>query len=131
MIKYEFNKLIRSKIPARMVEENVSIYSSCLSDQEYIAELKNKILEEAKEVSLAEDRENLIAELADVTEVIHAIAKASDINMEEIEAERLNKATVNGHFQPNNYIHYIEVEKDNHKVIEYLNNKNRSYKLIS
>lgn len=129
MIRYEFNKLIRSKIPKRMIVENVSINGKELSDCEFIAELKNKIVEEAQEVSSATDRENLIAELADVTEVIHAIAKASDITLEEIESERLTKLEVNGDFQAPNYINYIEVEEDNHKVIEYQNNKNRPYKL--
>ena len=82
----------------------------------------------ANEVSDAVTKENLTAELADVVEVIHALAKASDITIEEIEAARLEKRAVNGHFQASNYVNYIEVAETNHKVIEYLDNKERHYK---
>jgi len=77
---------------------------------------------------LADSTENLKTELADVLEVIHALAEASDIELAEIEATQVEKRAINGNFNANNYVHYIEVAKDNHKVIEYLNNKDRPYK---
>lgn len=129
MKRYQFDKLIRSKLPARMIDEGVSINSSKLSESEYIIQLKNKIVEEANEVLLTKNNEHLTIELADVMEVIHAIAEASNINIEDIEKARLEKRNVNGHFKADNYIHYIEVAIDNHKVIDYQNNKNRPYKL--
>lgn len=128
MRRYQFNKLIRSKLPMRMIDEGVIINSTELSKKEYIVQLKNKIVEEAEEVLLASSQENLKTELADVLEVIQAIAEVTGIKMQEIEEYRLEKLAVNGRFQANNYINYIEVEKDNHKVIEYLNNKDRPYK---
>ena len=128
MKRYQFNKLIRSKLPARMIREGVTINGKQLCDEDYIVQLKNKIVEEANEVSDAVTKENLTAELADVVEVIHALAKASDVTIEEIEAARLEKRAVNGHFQAGNYVNYIEVAESNHKVIEYLDNKERHYK---
>ena len=128
MKRYQFNKLIRSKLPARMIREGVTINSKQLCDEDYIVQLKNKIVEEANEVSDAVTKENLTAELADVVEVIHALAKASDVTIEEIEEARLEKRAVNGHFQAVNYVNYIEVAESNHKVIEYLDNKERHYK---
>lgn len=129
MKRYQFDKLIRSKLPARMIKEGVTINGKQLCNEDYIAQLKNKIVEEANEVSDAVTKEHLTAELADVVEVIHAIAKASSITIEEIEAARLEKRVVNGHFQASNYVHYIEVAADNYKVIKYLDNKERHYKL--
>jgi len=129
MKKYPFNKLIRSKLPARMQKEGVIIHGAELSDEEYIVQLKNKIVEEAGEVLLAEDSEHLKTELADVLEVIHAIADASNIDLAEIEKTRMDKHAINGCFKASNYVHYIEVAQDNHTVIDYLNNKNRPYKL--
>lgn len=64
-------------------------------------------------------------------EVIRAIADANAISMEDIENAQLKKREINGHFLPENYINYIEVVEDNHKVIDYLENKNRPYKLES
>lgn len=129
MKRYQFDKLIRSKIPARMKDEGVDVNSNSLSESEYLSELKKKIIEEAREVHDAESKDDLITELADVMEVIYALAEASEISVEEIEAAKLKKCEVNGYFLPENYINYIEVSEDNHKVIEYLENKNRPYKL--
>ena len=128
MKRYQFDKLIRSKLPERMIREGVTINSKQLCDEEYVTQLKNKIVEEANEVSNAVTKESLTTELADVVEVIHAIAKASGIEMAEIEAARLEKRAVNGHFQASTYVNYIEVAEDNHEVIEYLDNKDRPYK---
>ena len=129
MRKYPFNKLIRSKIPNRMETEGVSVNRNSLSESEYLTELKKKILEEAQEVSEANSKEELITELADVMEVIQAIADANSISLTDIEEAQLKKREINGYFLPENYINYIEVAEDNHKVIEYLDNKNRTYKL--
>jgi predicted house-cleaning noncanonical NTP pyrophosphatase (MazG superfamily) len=129
MKRYQFDKLIRSKLPARMKNEGVSVNSESLSADKYIIQLKKKIIEEALEVQEASSKEELTTELADVMEVIHAIAVASNISLDEIESAKSEKLEVNGDFQPENYINYIEVAEDNRKVIEYLENKNRPYKL--
>ena len=131
MRKYQFDKLIRSKIPARMEDEGVSVNRNSLSESEYLSELKRKLLEEAQEVHDADSKDDLTIELADVLEVIRAIADANAISMEDIENAQLKKREINGHFLPENYINYIEVAEDNHKVIDYLENKNRPYKLES
>ena len=131
MKKYPFNKLIRSKLPDRMVKEGVVINSQKLEIQEYIAQLKQKIIEEANEVSEANSREDLIIELGDVLEVIYAIAESTAISHAEIEQARIEKREINGCFEPEHYIHHIQVASDNHKVIEYLENKNRPYKFTN
>ena len=128
MRKYTFNKLIRSKLPDRMAKEGVVVNSQKLEIEEYVAQLKQKIIEEANEVSEAKSREELITELADVLEVIYAIAESTEISQVEIEQARIEKREINGYFKPENYVHYIQVAHDNHKVIEYLENKNRPYK---
>jgi hypothetical protein len=50
-----------------------------------------------------------------------------DITKEEIEKERLLKGQTNGHFLAANFVDYIEVPVSNHKVIEYLEKRNRPY----
>lgn len=127
--KYEFNKLIRSKIPPRMTEEGVRVNKTELSLEDFADQLKVKLLEEAQEVIDAKDKQQLIVELADVTEVIKAIAQVHGITEEEIENERLKKLEINGSFEKENYINFIEVEESNKVVIDYLENKDRPYKL--
>lgn len=128
MKRYQFNKLVRSKLPARMESEGVVINGCTLSDEEYVMQLKQKLMEEAEEVSLATTRENLVVELADVMEVINALAEAASIDLSEIEKAKIEKRDVNGHFHADHYIGYIEVALDNKKVIDYFENKNRPYK---
>jgi predicted house-cleaning noncanonical NTP pyrophosphatase (MazG superfamily) len=129
MKRYQFNKLVRSKLPARMTDEGMVINGCALADEEYVMQLKRKLMEEAEEVSLSTTRENLVVELADVMEVMHALTKAASIDLSEVEAARLEKRDANGDFHADHYINYVEVALDNQKVINYLDNKNRSYKL--
>ncbi len=131
MNKYQFNKLIRNNLPDRMKKEGVSVNSETLSADAYIKRLKNKIIEEANEVAASVTVEELEIELADVMEVIHALAEASGLEMSAIENARLKKRQENGYFHPSCYVHHIEVAKDNHKVIEYFKNKNLPYKNLS
>ena len=95
MRKYTFNKLIRSKLPDRMAKEGVVVNSQKLEIEEYVVQLKQKIIEEANEVSEAKSREELITELADVLEVIYAIAESTEISQVEIEQARIEKSNTN------------------------------------
>ena len=131
MKKYNFNKLIRSKLPERMRQEGVLLHGRALDDQEFIIELKNKLIEEALEVKDTLSRIDLIKELADVIEVIEALVSSASITKDEIEQERLVKRDTNGHFLAENFIDYIEVPTDKSAIIEYLENKNRPYEYRS
>ena len=42
MRRYQFDKLIRSKLPARMINEGVIINSTELSEADYVMQLKNR-----------------------------------------------------------------------------------------
>lgn len=127
MIKYDFNKLIRNKLPTRMKHEGVVVHSEKLNEEQYITKLKLKLLEEAREVAETSDKKSAIKELADVLEVIHALALAIGSDIEAIENERLVKRDANGYFEPSNYVHFIEVPEDNQAVIDYLASKDRPY----
>ena len=127
MKRYNFNKLIRSNLPERMKKEGVYLSGRPLTDEEFAKELKNKLVEEAGEVQDTDSREDMIKELADVMEVIEALTLLHGITKEEIEKERLVKCQINGHFLAANFVDYIEVPVSNHKVIEYLEKRNRPY----
>jgi len=129
MRKFEFNKLVRNKLPARMNEEGIVVNSTKLNHDQYIAKLKEKLLEEAREVGLASNLEEIKVEIADALEVIYALAKAYKFKSEDIEQERIKKQEINGYFDSDSYINYIEVAENNIKVINYLENKYRTYKL--
>ena len=128
MKEYQFNKLIRSKLPERMSVEGVNVVGRNLNSEEFTQELKNKLVEEAIEVQDTNSRDSLVKELADVMEVIESIISVHNITKEEVEKEQVIKRETNGQFLPANFVDYIEVPVDKQKVIEYLENRNRPYK---
>ncbi|MDM5326845.1 nucleoside triphosphate pyrophosphohydrolase [Neobacillus sp. CF12] len=81
-----------------------------LNDEEYIKELKNKSFEELQEYLNADNDENAIEELADLLEIIHALAKCHGASFEEVEEVRRKKAEKRGRFEENIFL--IEVEDE-------------------
>ena len=79
-----FNKLVRDKIP-EIIESNneVAIYR-ILESNEYKQELYKKLLEEANEVINSKNSNDLIVELADVLEVLRAIANLENKELDDI-----------------------------------------------
>ncbi len=84
----EFNKLVRDKIPA-IIEANgeKAQYRILKDDDEYLAALLQKDVEEGHE--LAADPS--LDELTDKLAVLYAIAKLRGITPEQIEQARIEK----------------------------------------
>lgn len=79
-----FNKLVRDKIPDIITDSNLVPVTRVLDKDEYRTELYKKLLEESNEVIEAKKTEEVSEELADVLEVLRAIAKLNSIELEEI-----------------------------------------------
>lgn len=95
----KYNKLVRDKIPEIIEAKGKEVSTTILSNEEYITELKTRCLEEVEEYMRATTNEEAKEELADVLEVLHAIAKTHGSSMEEIESIRLRKKQGRGGFQ--------------------------------
>ena len=79
--RYNYNKLVRDKIPEDIDgEQGRKCKYRILDDEEYLKELNRKVLEEANEFI----EENSIEELGDLMEVINTIMKLKGYNMEEV-----------------------------------------------
>ena len=78
-----YNKLVRDKIPEIISNNGEIPITRVLDDVEYKSELENKLYEEYKEVieSSGQDR---LEELADMLEIIRAMAKLEQSSLEEI-----------------------------------------------
>ena len=79
-----YNKLVRDKIPEIIKKDNSIPVYRILSDNEYLKELENKLTEECKEVIDAKKEEDKIKELADVIEVVSAMAKVNNKTLNDI-----------------------------------------------
>ncbi len=130
MYKFRMDKLFRDKILKDMQECEVHFDLETLDGDKYIMALKDKLVEEANEVLVVADDDELVEELADVMEVIYALLAAKDITMDKILQYAKNKKNKKGGFEGRNKVYSIKLnEKDsNHKKwIKYFINKPEKY----
>lgn len=104
------NKLVRDKIPEIIESTGKKFSTRILSDEEYITELKKKSFEELQEYMEANNKSNAIEELADLLEIMYALAKYHGSSIEEVERVRQEKADKRGGFKKKIYL--IEVEDE-------------------
>lgn len=88
------NKLVRNNIPQIIEAAGKQAVTRVLSDEEYLAELDRKLTEECAEYQADKN----VEELADVLEVLYAIAAARGYSVQELERMRAAKAEKRGGF---------------------------------
>lgn len=93
-MKKTYNKLVRDKIPEIIAGNNQTCKIEILSRENYIKLLDEKLNEECAEYQI----DKSIEELADILEVVYAIASAKGISKEELEGVRQEKAEKRGGF---------------------------------
>ena len=99
-----YNKLVRDKIPEIIENSGKSAYTHILSEDEYISELDKKLGEEFAEYQTDKSLE----ELADMLEVMYAIATARGYSVEELEAVRCEKAEKRGAFEKRIFLEGVD-----------------------
>ena len=95
MSSKKYNKLVRDRIPDIIMQSGKRPAYSFLSDEDYLAKLDEKLNEELAEYQESKSME----ELADLLEVIRAVAVARGSSIEEVEAIRQDKAAKRGGFE--------------------------------
>ena len=95
MSTIHYNKLVRDRIPEIIEASGKKCACSTLSDEEYLDKLDAKLNEELAEYQESKSME----ELADLLEVICAVAAARGSSIEEVEAIRRDKAKKRGGFE--------------------------------
>lgn len=95
MTVMKYNKLVRDRIPEIIQGSGKHCTCSILSNEEYLTLLDEKLNEELAEYQESKSME----ELADLLEVIRAVATARGSSIEEVEAIRKNKVAKRGGFE--------------------------------
>lgn len=108
-MRFRVEKLIRDRLPAIMRAQGLTVFDRQLSGEELAKALRNKLLEEAQEAVTASDTD-LIEELADVAEVLRALAASIEKTPEDIEAVRQTKHAARGGFELGTYNAAVEAE---------------------
>lgn len=79
-----YNKLVRDKIPEIIENDGERPVVRVLNDDEYRIELEKKLKEEYEEVLSANGKEERLEELADMLEVIRALALLEDKDIQSV-----------------------------------------------
>lgn len=93
-----YQKLVRDNIPDIISKKGEIPIIRTLNDTEYQEALEKKLSEELKEVLTSSGQERLL-ELADMLEVISAIATLEDSNLDEVISLASKKAKERGAFK--------------------------------
>lgn len=89
-----YNKLVRDKIPDIITANGGEYSAKTLTDEEYLSALDSKLSEELQEYYESHNLE----ELADLLEVIYAIANARGYSAGQLDSMREWKAQKRGRF---------------------------------
>lgn len=105
-----YNKLVRDRIPEIIEKTGKKFSTKILENDEYITELRKKAYEELDEYMNTNNKEDAVEELADLLEIVHALAESHGSSIEEVEELRKNKAAKRGGFKEKIFL--IEVEDE-------------------
>ena len=103
-MKKEYRKLIRDRIPEIIAANGQNASIRALSDEEYAAALEKKLTEEAAEY--LESKEPM--ELADILEVVQAIAEHQGVSFDELLKMKDEKRRKNGAFRKKLFLESAE-----------------------
>lgn len=108
-MKKIYHKLIRDRIPEIIAESGQSCVTEVLDDGTYRAMLEEKLAEECGEYRTAGTDAEALEELADVLEVVYAIAAARGCTEEQLNRIRQEKADKRGGFRKRLLLTEVEV----------------------
>lgn len=117
---FRLEKLVRDRIPEIMAETGNAVEVLTLDHKAHINALKEKLKEEVEEVFRAKSREEIIEEIADVAEVLDALALKLSIRKSEIEEKKRNKSIKKGGFDRGIFVKTVELPSDSLLAMRFL-----------
>ncbi|MEK4130280.1 nucleoside triphosphate pyrophosphohydrolase [Solibacillus sp. FSL W8-0474] len=103
-----YNKLVRDKILEFIESEGLAYDARILESNELLSEVKEKMIEEAKEFRAAKTVNESVEELADVLELLHTALNVFGVTYEELEEVRQQKKENRGGFEKAIYLLNVE-----------------------
>ena len=103
-----YNKLIRDRIPEIIAKDGNTADIIILSEESFKQAIKEKLIEEATEVCNADNRDEVLSELADLQEVMDTIKQMYNINTLEVNTIQAVKALQRGKFDKKLYLKSVK-----------------------
>ena len=111
MPKFKLNKLVRDKIIEHQIKAGTKPFYRLLDSKDHKRELINKLIEEAREVLVVEEK-NVASEIADVQQALDDLIEQYKLKKSDILAHQERKKQENGTFKKGIYIDYIDILED-------------------
>lgn len=106
--KFLQNKLWRDKAQQMLETTGSVIHIKELNDQQFAAELRVKLLEEALEVQSAQTDVELMSEIGDVLEVLETIIRLHNLSAQDIAIMQQEKRELRGGFNDRIFVTVVE-----------------------
>lgn len=103
-----YNKLVRDKIPEIIMGNKEKPITHILTDEEFKQALESKLNEEYEELLRAVDDDNYLEELADILEIIEALAKVRQSSLDEVLKIKRDKVLKRGSFEEKIFLEKVE-----------------------
>jgi predicted house-cleaning noncanonical NTP pyrophosphatase (MazG superfamily) len=100
----KYNKLVRDRIPEILAKQGQNPVTRILDNNEYVEGLMDKLCEEVDEF----DEDRNVEEMADILEVLMALASALGISQQDLRKVREKKALTRGGFKKRILLERIE-----------------------
>ena len=107
-MKKTYNKLVRDKIPEIIKNNGEEPITRILDNDDYKKELEKKLYEEYQEVLATTTSEDRIEELADVLELIRALAHLENKTLDEVLKVADEKNIKSGAFEKQIFLEKVE-----------------------
>lgn len=107
-MKIIHNKLVRDSIPEIIKSNGKSPKIKTLTKDDFIIELKNKLIEESNELKSAKSNIEVINEIVDILEIVDSIVLFYKIDRKEINLQKILKKKKRGGFAKKIYLEYEE-----------------------
>lgn len=118
--KFRTGILVGEKMIFKMQSLGIKVHYKKLKKEEYIKALQNKILEEAQELASKTAKDKIIAEMADILEVLDCFKDAYNINDEELIRVKNEKRDKKGSYTSRLQTQFLEIEENNPEIEYYL-----------
>ena len=117
--KFRMEKLVRDKMAEKFQKRGGRLKLRTLTPQDFQIQLLEKLKEEVAEVIHSVTQEELCEEMADLLEVMRALANMKQIPWRDIELMRLEKKKTKGGFEKAIFAEFVELDSKDHPGIDY------------
>lgn len=118
MPTFRYNKLVRDNIPGWHTADGHTVVLRALTGTDLSNALIDKLREEAQEVEAAQDKDELLEEIADVQQIIDSLCTVNGFSPEDLRRVLDRKAEKKGAFLKGYFIDTVTMPEGD-KWVEY------------